>query len=483
MKRTVRWTYLAPALLAWVAACGDSGHAPARSDAAAGPDTDLSPLPPEPTVDAAAFDSAVEAAGARSDTPRIDLPAPADIGLDRQVDVAIDLAGEAGTGGNDVSLGSCSSPLAGQTPFGAAIGNGIFIYFPGGRVAGAPVQLGVASPVVAGQYFFGPQVVLADDLSATGLKVAGHDKQVVGDLLPGTGGLAATVTANAASPGSDVADIRKYSALLCAAGDVPEPAMELLDTGLSPISPIGVKTTTPLTTSGLAALRITSPLGPVAIQVSPDPYAGTGYAHGPNYVITAVSALPPGQRLSVDASQVRDVLGRPVPLKQDMLGNPVVLTVLGTSAVLSDLTFASAPPSGAVAGSGGGTVTNGILSFTRSGSSSGRNVDGLLALPPLSATELRVRIRVGDDVPGWPWCVSDNRSASMEWAAMAVVGPNGESSYRIALSCNGMVDRVLDLPKASPLWLAVHVEGVAPTPYYLPPGTAPSVFIDELTPL
>jgi hypothetical protein len=482
MEPTVRWTCLAPALVAWVAACGDSGRAP-RPDAAASPGTDLAIPPPGPTVDAAAFDSAVEAAGARWDTPRIDLPASLDTG-DARPGRPIDVAYDADTRSSDVSLGSCSSELAGTAPFGAALGNGTYIYFPGGRVAGAPAQLGVASPVVAGRYFFGPQVLLADDLSATGLKVAGHDKQVVGDLLPGTGGLAATVTVNAASPGSDVADPRTTSVLLCAAGDVPEPAMELVDTGLSPISTLGINTTTPFTTSGLAAaLRFSSPLGPVPIKVSPDPYAGTGYAHGPNYVLAAVTAFPPGQRLTVDASQVRDVLGRPVPFKQDMLGNPVVITVLGTSAVLSDLTFASAPPSGAVAGSGGGTVTNGVLSFARSGSSSGRNVDGLLALPPLSATELRVRIRVGDDVPGWPWCVSDNRSASMEWAAMAVVGPNGESSYRIALSCNGMVDRVLELPKASPLWLAVHVEGVAPTPYYLPPGTAPSVFIDELTPL
>jgi hypothetical protein len=78
-------------------------------------------------------------------------------------------------------------------------------------------------------------------------------------------------------------------------------------------------------------------------------------------------------------------------------------------------------------------------------------------------------------------CVDNSHTASMQWAAMAVVGPNGEASSRVTLACDGvMADHTIDLPNASPLWLAVHVEGVRPIPYMSPVSTAPSVHIDEM---
>jgi hypothetical protein len=64
---------------------------------------------------------------------------------------------------------------------------------------------------------------------------------------------------------------------------------------------------------------------------------------------------------------------------------------------------------------------------------------------------------------------------------MAVVGPNGEVSPRLDLSCDGaMADHVIDLPGVSPLWLVVHVEGRSSMPYSMPTPGPPPVSIDQL---
>jgi hypothetical protein len=113
--------------------------------------------------------------------------------------------------------------------------------------------------------------------------------------------------------------------------------------------------------------------------------------------------------------------------------------------------------------------------------SSGHNVDALLALPSVAATKLRVRMAIGDIVAGGSSCTNGGRYASMQLATMAVVGPKGEMSPRLALTCDGaLADHVLDLPSVSPLWLAIHVEGQTSLPYFLPAAGPPSVNIDEL---
>ena len=66
-----------------------------------------------------------------------------------------------------------------------------YLYFPAGRVAGGQALLAMQSRVVQGLYFFGSPVTIADDLSATGLFVSGHDETITADLLPGSDGLRA----------------------------------------------------------------------------------------------------------------------------------------------------------------------------------------------------------------------------------------------------------------------------------------------------
>ena len=484
------------AIAVGIAACGDGGGgATNKVDAAADLAADTL-TSPDPGVDAP-FADARDGSDARA------------------VDLSTEVALDSGTDASDASLTLCNSGLSGTSPFGSALsGKASFadifsgtkplidgtvvanIYFPAGRVAGAPVQLSIQSPAITDQYFFGPSVTLADDLSATGLTVGGHNVTITASLLPGAGGLQATVTKNFANPGGDVADTRTGSMLMCPGGDVPAPSMQISAVVASPLSTFSVNATTPIATSALEDLQIRSPQGAVAIKVSMN--GSSMFATGPNFTISGSSAYPPGQPLSFDASLVRDVLGRAVPLT---LGGTAVLA---TTAALSDLTFATAPPTGALACSGapactpsmfpmldatvpsgmsrctgGGSAANGVLTIG-TGVTGNPNVDGLLALPVTSATKLRVRASVGD-APGAGSCISKNSSASMNWAAMVVVGPNGEASSRVILACDGtMADAVIDLPSASPLWLAVHVEGVTRVPYMSPVPGPPSVFIDEL---
>jgi len=202
-------------------------------------------------------------------------------------EVSPETAGETGRDGPDApAAATCVADLSGSAPFGKALSGTAsfgssystaapitstftaYVYFPAGRVAGAPVQLAIQSRVISGQYFFGPQATLASDLSATGLTVGGHDVQITGGLLPGAGGLQATVAANFSDPASDLGDDRSAAMLMCPTGDVPAPALKVASGTLSPLSTIALGSTTPLAQEAINALRITSPLGAVAFNTS-----------------------------------------------------------------------------------------------------------------------------------------------------------------------------------------------------------------------
>ena len=418
----------------------------------------------------------------------------------------------------DLSLAaSCKTGLSGAAPFGAQVsGTGTFpnqiaastaapitstmtayLYFPAGRVAGGQALLAMQSRVVQGLYFFGSPVTIAGDLSATGLAVSGHDETITADLLPGSDGLRATIAANFSSPGTDVADDRTGTMTMCPSGDAPAPSLQVGAVVLSPLGTLSLNSSTPLAASALDALRISCPLGEVPVKTAPNTQAGSRYAIGPNFTITASSAFPPGQPLTIDASQVRDVLGRPVPVTVSY-GATLVLT---TTDVLSDLSLATPPPSGAVAGTGcvssafpaldaavpgdmsrctgGGIASSGSLTFKNMRATG--SVDALLALPATTATKLRVRMSVGDPVVSGTGCQSGMSYASMSKGVMAVVGPNGEASAPETLACDGnLADHVLALPSAAPLWLTIHLEGVAPVPFMLPPPGTPPVILDAL---
>jgi hypothetical protein len=409
-------------------------------------------------------------------------------------------------GADTATATACSTGLSGVAPFGAQVSGSFtfeiqysympkpapttinaYIYFPAGRVAGAPAQLAVQSQKDTTHYFFGPQVTLASDLSATGLTVSGDSALGVslwgikGDLLPGTGGLQAEISENVNYPNNDVGGPEWHSTfiLMCPSGDVPAPSLHASWGTVSPFSTLQLSSTTPLTTEALNALRITSPLGAVAFTVSD---SGNSY-----FTIKASSAFPPGQPLSLDASAMKDVLGRTVPI------DPGEAHVLATTTVLSDLTFSTTPPTGAIACSsgcstsafeapdggasagmikctGGEAVADGVLTIDN-------GVVALLALPATNATKLRVRLASDVNDAG--------EFSSYGWTLhvfATVVGPNGEASAKVDLGAAVTAD--INLPDASPLWLVVQVavDGPEQRPYYSPmySPTPPPVSIDEL---
>ncbi len=369
--------------------------------------------------------------------PDVGADVPVDVGCKTELSCTTPFGAKLSGTGNFVS----SSPPSASTPIAMTID--AYIYFPAGRVAGAPVQLAIQSQVVAGQYFFGPQVTIASDLSASGLTVGGHDVLITGDLLPGAGGLQATVAVNASDPGTDVADDRTAAMRMRPSGDVPAPGLQISLVIVSPLSSFGFNLSTPISADALRSLHVTSPLGAVPITVSPNSDLSRR-AIGPNFRIAATSAFPPGQPLSFDASEVRDVLGRAVPIALS------VGQVLATTGVLDDLTFATLPPTGAIACSGCTTsapVANGLLTV-KGGISTVRNVDALLALPaPIAtATKLRVRLAVGDLVDGGSQCLGGTMYAGMQAATMAVVGPNGETKSGLDLTCDGVWSTAFSSP-------------------------------------
>jgi len=145
-------------------------------------------------------------------------------------------AGAAPFGAQVSGTGTFPSPIASSTAAPITRAMTAYVYFPAGRVAGGQALLTMQSQAVAGLTFFGTPVTLASDLSATGLSVSGHDETITADLLPGSGGLLATIAANFASPGTDVGDDRTGTLTMCPSGDAPAPSLQVSAAVLSPLA-------------------------------------------------------------------------------------------------------------------------------------------------------------------------------------------------------------------------------------------------------
>jgi hypothetical protein len=428
---------------------------------------------------------------------------------DAAPDAAYDVAAEVG----DANLGACPSPVSGGAAFGVEMtGTASFvstsptkkatdatlavqIYFPTGRVAGGKVQLGMRSPVVPEQYFFGEPAVLAGDLSAS-LTVRGHDTTVTANLQPGDGGLVAKVTKNFSEPSSDVADPRTAWMLLCPSGEVPAPSLKVLNGVVSPIAPLALAASTPIPLDELASLRVGYPRGTVEVKVT----AGTDTSGirqwAPNYLVTPAGAFPPGEPLAFDASRVRDVLGRPVPITatdtrllspqvawdvQKALGQSVACAGPNGCTSTVRLTWDGGLRDGMYLCNGGCTVSDGGVTIPIAGTSSG-NLDGVFTLTSNLASKARVRLAVGDTVEAGSGCFRGTSYAGMRWGKLAAVGRDGELLAQVLLSCNGvMTDYVLDLPSSVAYrFLVLHLEGNSPVPHTMPPMGPPPVIVEAI---
>jgi hypothetical protein len=393
---------------------------------------------------------------------------------------------------DEASAAPCSTPLDGTEPFGVhlegrgALYHGPFppaanqpyqaslaldIYFPGGRVAGAPVLLAMPVEYAVPALQVSAQSVLAADLSATGLNVSGGlGVRVTGTLLPLDDGLSAAVEENIAFA-TDVEEMVTGALKLCPTGPAPVPGLTVLSRNdfpslrststpvqtslVAPTSTVLLKPSTPIDPEALAKIRLYASDAEIPVSVR----VGTDIESSP-LLLSANAAFPPETPLRLDTTAVTDVLGRPVPCSS-------FLSPLTTTAVVSDLTFATAP-TGAVATTGTSLITDGKLSLRGLGLST--SFYALLALGSVApATQARLRIGVV--------CTQ----TTSVWVRANLVGAAGDS-VAVPLACGSPQDVFVPLPPSTgKIWLSVVSEPQAPHPQYLnPPSANNQVEIDEI---
>lgn len=376
---------------------------------------------------------------------------------------------------DETSAAPCSTPLDGTEPFGAHLdGKGTLytdpdfpppnqpyqaslaldIYFPRGRVAGAPVLLAMPVEYAVPALQVSAQSVLAADLSATGLNVSGGlGVRVTGTLLPLDDGLSAAVEQNIAFA-TDVGEMAAGVLKLCPTGPAPMPGLTVVGRNdlaslrststpvqtslVAPTSTVLLKPSTPIDPEALAKIRLYAGDTEIPIGVR----VGTDIESSP-LLLSANAAFPPETPLRLDTTAVTDVLGRLVPCSSS-------LSPLTTTAVVSDLTFATAP-TGAVATTGDSTITDGKLVLRGPGF-----FYALLALGSVApATQARLRIGVV--------CTQ----TTSVWVRASLVGAAGDS-VAVPLACGSPQDVFVPLPPSTgKIWLSVVSEPKAPHPQYL----------------
>ena len=245
-------------------------------------------------------------------------------------------------------------------------------YFPRGRVAGAPVIVGVLRgwPLVGMVELRG---TLDANLGATGFEFRGTDAsdvQWTATLLGPDDGFVMNVTRNRAVS-TDVGDYVQATLRLCPTEAAPAPDWDArpavlpgADIRLVPRQPLAPPMPTGSLMVGGASVATALSIDDGALRIRPQ---------GP---------IPPNADITLAPLGLRDILGREMPTP--------MIRVLRTTAVISDRTFATAPPMGAVVTAGNPiTHQNGTLrigSYTRGPQSA------LLALGEVPAGVVSLRI-------------------------------------------------------------------------------------------
>ncbi len=300
----------------------------------------------------------------------------------------------------DASAPPCA-PITGTTPFGAHLeGTGpitdaggwidasgtvsaaVDLYFPSGRVPGGEV-------VAVGWKFGGGSVisygVLDSTLSARGLRVVDPNCSggVVGDLVGPADGIEGLATNNTSAP-SDALMLVTGPVKMCAVGAVPEQRIDPpLPATLSPLAALTIRGSRPFARTSFASVSASTMEGPVPLTVTAaDP--GADIALSLSLFATT----------TIDISGLRDVLGGP-------LGLSTTRTIVPT-AVLADLSFASAPSENAYVG-GPISVASGVA---RIGNSYPGDAAIAIAIgSPAGKTSVRLRHRIECSPPsvtaGW----------------------------------------------------------------------------------
>lgn len=320
------------------------------------------------------------------------------------------------------------SPRSGASDAGSDRAFSVRLFFPKGRVAGAPVLVTI-SRVESG--FTLVRATLDSNAGLDPLVVHSTCWEEMNARLVGpTGGVDGTMKFNVSGPSTDAIDTRDATFVLCDSRPVPETA-PMKVSARSPLVPIEVTSTVPIDTDTLALLKVRA--GTMDVKVITHDLDGGGL------LVQPVAAFPVFEPLTIDVSLVRDATGRSLPsLAPIQLDAP--------KAVVTDLTFDSSPPVSSIVG---GVVSAGKLIVKNAARPGPMNlVVGLGSRDGM--TKLRVRHR--------HVCAAEG----MYTAAVAIVGADG-SNAPLSPKCSDVAaDEVVSLKGGAPYVLAAFGRAFEP---------------------
>ncbi|MEZ4407735.1 MAG: hypothetical protein R3A52_14875 [Polyangiales bacterium] len=371
------------------------------------------------------------------DTPDVDVATPDAPDAD-PVTCVIDGSGPLAVTLRGTAVGERGSGRA------SALTETIDLYLPRGRVAGAPVVYAFQST-----WPYARLEALAGTLDATlgngGLAFHGYRGGQVDFTVRLVGpdrGAVMDVTRNL-NERTDSAEVVTARVPLCPVG-APAPELSVGPRVIVPTVGVSLVPSAPIAT-GLDAVRVT-----VGGEAAP---ANVSYAQGV-LTVTPAAPWPVGGDIAVDTSSLRDLMGRAFTV-------PDPITTLRTTAEVSDLTFETAPPPGAVVPGAGvemGRLTIGAVPVS---------TYFLIALGDrgaVSRVSMRYRYEYRVERVSFRLIDADGR-----WTAFTPTEPAGVD-----------VEAVADMNARGPLWIVFARLGALSAPGTLPLMNG-ALWIDEVT--
>lgn len=283
----------------------------------------------------------------------------------------------------------------------------------------------------------------------------GQDFEIRGTFDVAVGGATAVARRNLAMGTTDVTRWAAARLALCrAATPVPEPDVGLVAGRISPLSSVHLVPRVPLGDDFAVVVRAGSLELPTTMSTD----------EGGGVVVAPVGAFPPNTDLELEARGT-DVLGRP------LVGAPIAIDVLRTTAVVTDPTFDTMPPEGSIVG-------RALYPYTWRDGAVAVGADGLaasgglvsIALDPAGATAAHVALAFS--------------SCGGPAPRVALVGASGELA-ELPLPCAGGVpfDGVLDaaLPETGVVHLVVANEAEPRRPQWYLPSAQPPILVRGVT--
>jgi hypothetical protein len=338
----------------------------------------------------------------------------------------------------------CTTPVSGDAPFGAQLGTSGAIFFPQGRVAGAPVIV-IRDQLFTGGFSKSTSTLLPDLSSATDLSVRDHCQNgFSGRLVGPTDGIDALVSVNPDLTYSDaIPPLVNERAWLCPTAPAPAPSMTTGGGQILPTSALTVSVNAPVDDTTLKTISA-QPTNAFSSSVVADGRIRVGPQAGRAWLPSS---------LAVDLTGLRDAIGRSYGGAQI-----ASFTVITPAGAIADRTMTAAPPTNAFVGTGFATSTaGGLLTLSVLSASASTGYEAVVGLgAQAGATKLRLSHRVV--------CGTDNFSD----ASAMLVSSDGYSAP-IALGCAATPSEVtVTLPGSGPYYVVVQDERPAHFPCFGP---------------